>query len=204
MNKRIHKRAVSLVLAFMMAVSCTINISAADLGNVGTVGSQDDNAVQRVYDSGNVVLSNQLVPITKNTYKVKLNIDIKNIKEFLKKAPAASAADETSEEASSGSKQAETKDSGAVVSAAGTDAESSVGASASVKTLQPSAAGKRLLRVWHWQERKARILRSQQQKKPIMRFVIISKKDLRQLSPPFRRTQRWKTAEMNSMFPGQI
>lgn len=100
MKHLIHKRGVSLVLAFVMAVSCNFNIAAVDAGSADYVDSQNGNALQRVYDSGNVVLSNEIVPIKNDTYKIKLNINIYDTKRFLMKAESSETESQTGESVS--------------------------------------------------------------------------------------------------------
>lgn len=91
MNKmrKLHLRMFSFILTLTILAGCVYGSAAADTVSSDHVDRQNGNSVERVYDSGNVTLSNQVKAEKNNVFTIKLNVKIKDIAKLSSQADAA-------------------------------------------------------------------------------------------------------------------
>jgi len=77
--RKLQLRTISLILTLTILAGCVYSSAAADAVTSDHVDRQNGNLVERVYDSGNVTLSNQVKAEKNRIFTIKLNVKIKDI-----------------------------------------------------------------------------------------------------------------------------
>jgi len=124
--RKLQLRTISLILTLTILAGCVYSSAAADAVTSDHVDRQNGNLVERVYDSGNVTLSNQVKAEKNRIFTIKLNVKIKDIAKLSSQEDSASSDTGSSTASSSVSSAVESTTSSAPVSSAPESAVTSV------------------------------------------------------------------------------
>lgn len=130
--KKLQLRTISFILTLAVLIGCVSASAMAEESAPNHVDTKNGDVVQRTYDSGNVILSNQVKKQKDNTFAVKLKVNIKDIKKISGEGNPDSS--ESSSSVSSASSNASS-----AVSAQSSSAVSSVASAPSASSAENSA-----------------------------------------------------------------